>query len=69
MIDNEALKQRYNPEGSKLRANQKELLEILVDLAKICDDNNIEWWLSSGTLLGAARHGGFIPWDRYCDDA
>lgn len=67
MIDNKALKEKYNPEGSKLRKNQLELVEVLVDLAKICDENNIKWWLSSGTLLGAARHGGFIPWDDDID--
>ena len=61
-IDNKALKQRYSPDGSKLRQNQEELLEMLIDIAKICDENNIQWWLSSGTLLGAARHEGFIPW-------
>ena len=67
MVDKETLKQRYNPEGSKLRKNQKELLEMLLDIAKICDENNIQWWLSSGTLLGAARHEGFIPWDDDVD--
>ena len=54
---------RYNPEGSLLRRDQKELLRILKTIAAICDANGIQWWLDSGTLLGAARHKGFIPWD------
>jgi len=57
----------YNPEGSVLRNNQKDLLEILKDLSDICDRHGICWWLSSGTLLGAARHKGFIPWDDDID--
>lgn len=67
MIYYEALQARYNPEGSKLRNAQKELVNILLDLDAICKEHNIEWWLSSGTLLGAARHKGFIPWDDDID--
>lgn len=57
----------YNPEGSLLRRDQKELLQMLGELDKICKEHNIQWWLSSGTLLGAARHKGFIPWDDDMD--
>lgn len=59
--------QKYNPEGSLLRTDQLEQLKILKFVADICRQNDITWWLSSGTLLGAARHKGFIPWDDDID--
>lgn len=42
-------------------------LEILQQIDCICQRNNIEYFASSGTLLGAIRHGGFIPWDDDID--
>ncbi len=66
-ITNDELRQRYNPEGSALRRDQLELLDMLKVVADICREHDLKWWLSSGTLLGAARHKGFIPWDDDLD--
>lgn len=64
---NDLLRAKFNPEGSKLRTDQLRLLSMLRIIDKICKDNQIPYWLSSGTLLGCARHGGFIPWDDDMD--
>lgn len=61
------LRERFNPDGSMLRRQQLRMLEILLHVDKICKEHNIHYWLSSGTLLGAVRHGGFIPWDDDLD--
>lgn len=53
--------------NTKLRTLQLTMLEMLKLVDKICRDNNIQYSLCSGTLLGAVRHKGFIPWDDDLD--
>lgn len=52
---------------SALREHQLRLLDLLVEFDSVCTRLGITWWIDSGTLLGAVRHGGFIPWDDDLD--
>ena len=63
----EQLKLNYNPEGSKLRKMQYRMLDMLLYIDKVCKDLDIRWRLDGGNILGAVRHGGFIPWDDDVD--
>lgn len=54
-------------ENNILRTYQLAELAILKSVAKVMDENNIRYYLGYGTLLGAIRHKGFIPWDDDID--
>ena len=49
-------------------------LELLDELMRVCEQNNITFYLAAGSCIGAVRHQGFIPWDddidifMYADD-
>jgi lipopolysaccharide cholinephosphotransferase len=50
-----------------LKDVQLRLLNLLKIIDEIARENNIDYWIDGGTLLGAVRHGGFIPWDDDLD--
>ena len=54
---------------AELRKLQLRELRVLDDFARLCDEHGLQYYLVFGTLLGAMRHEGFIPWDDDLDVA
>ncbi len=50
--------------GDELKKIQIDILNVVTEF---CDKNNINYWIDCGTLLGAIRHKGYIPWDDDID--
>ena len=53
--------------SNELNAAQKASLELLKIFIKMCEKNNLRYYIGGGTMLGAVRHNGFIPWDDDID--
>ena len=50
-----------------MKREQEGLLLLLKEIDTICRNNSITYYVSGGTVIGAARHEGFIPWDDDID--
>ena len=56
-------------ENHKLCKLQEAEFDILKTFIRICEENNLRYFLCYGSMIGAVRHQGFIPWDDDVDVA
>ena len=57
----------YSLTDKQLKDTQSRLLNAFLDIKSYCEDNNIHYMMSGGSMLGTVRHEGFIPWDDDID--
>ena len=71
MLDSKRMYSTYFKEyildDAMLKRLQEELFKILLDIDYVCKKHDIKYMLCGGTLIGAIRHKGFIPWDDDID--
>ena len=65
-MNNRETNEGYNLSCEELERLQDVQKELISEVKRICLKNNIHFNMVGGTMLGAIRHGGYIPWD---DDA
>lgn len=65
-MNNRETNEGYNLSCEELKRLQDVQKELISEVKRICLKNNIHFNMVGGTMLGAIRHGGYIPWD---DDA
>lgn len=68
-LDNKESEKNKLEQEETLKILQSKLLEILIVFDKVCKEENLKYCLFGGSLLGAVRHKGFIPWDDDADIA
>lgn len=55
------------PNDYGLKTLHNKILEIIIEVDKMCRENGIEYYLTGGAALGAVKYGGFVPWDDDLD--